>query len=103
VREDPMLPEDTLRALFASVVRLRGTVAGEQVSPRELEVLFECVARGLDTQEIAGVLVIAVRTVQEHLDKASRRLRYDSPAIMQRELFRAFARAEAKAEVAPFT
>lgn len=97
------MPEDTLIALFASVVRLRGTVAGEQLSDREQEVLFHRVARGLSNQEIAGVLVISVRTVQEHLDKASRRLRYETPQVMRDELFRAFARAEAKAEVAQST
>lgn len=101
MREDPLLPETELRALFDAVVRQRGVLTGEHARPRELDVLFHRVARGLSNQEVAGVLVISVRTVQSYLDRAALRLRYDSPAIMRDELFRSFARAEVRAVKVP--
>lgn len=51
----------------------------EAVTPREREIL-NCIARGLDTMEIAGLLQISDRTIGSHLRKIYEKLQVHSRA-----------------------
>lgn len=54
---------------------------GDQLSPRELEVL-QLVARGMTNKQIAETLFISHRTVGQHLSKAMRKLEVSSRAAL---------------------
>lgn len=102
MRDDSSLPEAALLALFDAAVREREQLIGERITPREREILYHRVVRGLTNKEIAADLVISIRTVEAHLQNATLRLRYGAVPVMRDELFRVFARAEARAEPAPY-
>lgn len=87
------------QALFAGVVSALELTTGERLSAREREVLFHFVALGEQAAQIARALVISPKTVEAHLGHCCAKLRFRNNREAYRELFRAFARAEAQIKI----
>lgn len=94
-----MLGETDRRAVFEAVLRERAAEVGERVTPREVEVLYHRIVLDERHAEIAAALVISLETVDAHVGNAAVRLRYDGAADACRALFRAYAWAEARADL----
>lgn len=88
-----MPSESEKREIFDRVLDRFG-----HVTPAQRMVLYLRVVHGYSRGEIARELVVSVKTVEKHLSNAAARLDRNLSQLRE-ELFRDYARAEARAEL----
>lgn len=77
----PPLPEEMTTAMLAPLFR--------ELSARELDVLVG-LARAQSNKELGAALGLSPETIETHVRNLTRRYRWSSRAVAQREVYRAF-------------